>query len=80
VSSANPRECRTTNKNKLLAEDRPAHDWYRFVLSFPPHLVRTYHSRNKHPHEPFVVRDMHLDARDRHSEEFTVSPLSVVEK
>ncbi len=26
--------------NKLLPEDRPAHNWYRFVLSFPPHLVR----------------------------------------
>jgi hypothetical protein len=28
--------------NKLLPEDQAAHDWYRFVLSFPPHLVRTY--------------------------------------
>jgi predicted methyltransferase len=28
--------------NKLLPEDRPAHDWYRFVLSYPPHLVRDY--------------------------------------
>ncbi|PYP87984.1 MAG: DNA methyltransferase [Blastocatellia bacterium AA13] len=28
--------------NKLYAEDRAAHDWYRFVLSFPPHLVRQY--------------------------------------
>lgn len=28
--------------NKLSPEDRPAHDWYRFVLSFPPHLVRNY--------------------------------------
>lgn len=26
--------------NRLLPEDRPAHDWFRFVLSFPPHLVR----------------------------------------
>lgn len=31
--------------NKLLAEDRAAHDWYRFVLSFPPHLVREYIAR-----------------------------------
>lgn len=30
------------NSNKLSPEDRPAHDWYRFVLSFPPHLVRDY--------------------------------------
>ncbi|MBN8691156.1 MAG: DNA methyltransferase [Armatimonadetes bacterium] len=28
--------------NKLSAEDRPIHAWYRFVLSFPPHLVRQY--------------------------------------
>jgi hypothetical protein len=28
--------------NKLSMKDRPAHDWYRFVLSFPPHLVRDY--------------------------------------
>jgi len=29
-------------RNKLLAGDRQAHDWYRFVLSYPPHLVRDY--------------------------------------
>ena len=28
--------------NRLDALDRSAHDWYRFVLSFPPHLVRDY--------------------------------------
>lgn len=28
--------------NKLYPEDRAFHEWYRFVLSFPPHLVRTY--------------------------------------
>lgn len=28
------------NQNKLREEDFAAHDWYRFVLSFPPHLVR----------------------------------------
>jgi len=31
--------------NKLSVADRPVHDWYRFVLSFPPHLVRTYIDR-----------------------------------
>jgi hypothetical protein len=31
--------------NKLRVEDRAAHDWYRFVLSFPAHLVRTYLDR-----------------------------------
>jgi DNA modification methylase len=28
--------------NKLKASDRAAHQWYRFVLSYPPHLVRDY--------------------------------------
>lgn len=28
--------------NRLLTEDRAVHDWYRFVLSFPAHLVRDY--------------------------------------
>jgi DNA modification methylase len=31
--------------NKLGPNDRAAHDWYRFVLSFPPHLVREYLER-----------------------------------
>jgi SAM-dependent methyltransferase len=31
--------------NKLYPEDRAAHEWYRFVLSFPPHLVRDYLTR-----------------------------------
>jgi hypothetical protein len=29
-------------QNKLSHEDRLVHDWYRFVLSYPPHLVRDY--------------------------------------
>lgn len=28
--------------NRLGPQDRAFHDWYRFVLSFPPHLVRQY--------------------------------------
>jgi DNA modification methylase len=28
--------------NKINSLDLPIHDWYRFVLSFPPHLVREY--------------------------------------
>lgn len=31
--------------NKLLPEDQIVHGWYRFVLSFPPHLVRAYLER-----------------------------------
>ena len=36
-ASSNKRE-----NNKIRQEDRPIHSWYRFVLSFPPHLVREY--------------------------------------
>jgi len=32
-------------RNFLLDEDRSVHGWYRFVLSFPAHLVRTYLDR-----------------------------------
>ena len=28
--------------NKLKLQDRAGHDWYRFILSYPPHLVRDY--------------------------------------
>src|SRR2546421_213987 len=31
--------------NKILRNDHPVHEWYRFVLSFPPHLVRDYLQR-----------------------------------
>ena len=31
--------------NNLRESDRSIHDWYRFVLSFPPHLVRDYVER-----------------------------------
>ena len=29
-------------RNQVLEKDLPVHRWYRFVLSFPPHLVRHY--------------------------------------
>ena len=31
--------------NRLRSEDRAIHHWYRFVLSFPPHLVQNYVER-----------------------------------
>lgn len=31
-----------SNENKVKNVDAPVHDWYRFVLSFPPHLVQEY--------------------------------------
>lgn len=35
----------SNSQNKIRPEDRAVHDWYRFVLSFPPHLVRNYLKR-----------------------------------
>jgi len=35
-------EIKNSQKNKLDHSDRQFHDWYRFVLSYPPHLVRRY--------------------------------------
>lgn len=32
----------TNSDNSIGPDDRAFHDWYRFVLSFPPHLVRDY--------------------------------------
>jgi len=34
-----------SGENKLRPQDRAVHSWYRFVLSFPPHLVQNYLSR-----------------------------------
>ena len=31
--------------NRFYVEDLPVHEWYRFVLAFPPHLVRDYLER-----------------------------------
>ncbi len=38
-------ETASANQNQLRSEDRAVHDWYRFVQSFPPHLVRSYLDR-----------------------------------
>ena len=34
-------------QNKLYSDDTEIHDWYRFVLSYPPHLVRDYINKFK---------------------------------
>lgn len=44
-------------RNRLQAEDRAFHDWYRFVLAFPPHLVRQYLERFDADPERDVVLD-----------------------
>src|SRR5262245_28960687 len=53
--------------NKLGIEDRPAHDWYRFVLSFPPHLVRDY------------LEKFHVNSHHRVLDPFCGTGTSVVE-
>ena len=47
IASETPPNTSTTRKdqNRLRPEDQPVHNWYRFVLSFPPHLVRDYLGR-----------------------------------
>jgi hypothetical protein len=46
ISPEIPRAVRKNgNANKLDIQDRAFHDWYRFVLSYPPHLVRDYLTR-----------------------------------
>jgi SAM-dependent methyltransferase len=40
-----PRRASNGEANRLRPEDRAVHEWYRFVLSFPAHLVREYLAR-----------------------------------
>lgn len=42
-------------ENRLKTEDSSIHDWYRFVLSFPPHLVRQYLEYFKADHHSIVL-------------------------
>lgn len=51
----------------MRANDRAVHDWYRFVLSFPPHLVQEY------------VSKFQLDSRDRLLDPFCGTGTTVVE-
>ena len=53
--------------NKLRRDDRAAHQWYRFVLSFPPHLVRDY------------IDKFGLDSRHRVLDPFCGTGTTVVE-
>lgn len=42
TTAAQPGAKRNGAINTLQKEDLPIHGWYRFVLSYPPHLVRQY--------------------------------------
>ena len=45
MSDSRPSRGANGEINKLYPIDRAVHEWYRFVLSFPPHLVRHYLER-----------------------------------
>ena len=57
----------TNNKNSVNAQDRAFHEWYRFVLSFPPHLVQDY------------IRDFQLDEHSTILDPFCGSGTTVLE-
>lgn len=46
---------RNPRLNRIAKDDAPVHRWYRFVLSFPPHLVRDYIQEFKHENESFIL-------------------------
>ncbi len=50
-----PGEYNNWDANKVQNKDRAAHRWYRFVLSFPPHLVRDYLDDFGIPHGGLVL-------------------------
>jgi len=41
-ATTTPKQRSNGTMNQLDVADRPVHDWYRFVLSYPPHVVRQY--------------------------------------
>jgi len=53
--------------NKLAPGDRAFHDWYRFILSFPPHLVSNY------------IEDFGLDGRHVILDPFCGTGTTIVE-
>ena len=54
MTVSSPSKTTTRNdQNKLRSRDRVIHDWYRFVLSYPPHLVQDYLDR-------FNIRQSHI--------------------
>jgi len=55
------------NNNSISPVDRVDHDWYRFVLSFPPHLVRDY------------INDFKLDERSLILDPFCGTGTTLVE-
>lgn len=57
----------SNDNNSISREDRAFHDWYRFVLSYPPHLVSDY------------IRDFGLDDRSTLLDSFCGTGTTLVE-
>ncbi len=57
----------SSDSNTIQKQDEPFHDWYRFVLSYPPHLVRDYFDR------------FHLDSNSTILDPFCGTGTTVVE-
>lgn len=55
------------NNNSINPEDQAFHNWYRFVLSYPPHLVRKY------------INDFELDKRSTVLDPFCGTGTTIVE-
>ena len=55
MTEEKPPQARNGTINALQTADFPVHGWYRFVLSFPPHLVRRYLSKLKIGPEDLVL-------------------------
>ncbi|GAK54026.1 hypothetical protein U14_05303 [Candidatus Moduliflexus flocculans] len=66
-SSFDKSEVIRNNNNSISHEDRAFHDWYRFVLSYPPHLVSDY------------IRDFGLDEHSTLLDPFCGTGTTIVE-
>jgi len=67
LSSTSQKRVKRNNSNRIQDADKPFHDWYRFVLSFPPHLVRNY------------IDDFKLDSRSTILDPFCGTGTTLVE-
>lgn len=66
-SPHNKSEVISSSDNSVSPEDRAFHEWYRFVLSFPPHLVRDY------------INDFRLDEQSTLLDPFCGTGTTIVE-
>jgi DNA modification methylase len=67
IPPALPSRASKSSPNDIRNEDRRFHEWYRFVLSFPPHLVRDY------------MRDFELDQQSLLLDPFCDTGTTLVE-